>query len=68
MPSTRVLRQGLLLAAVCALALLGGCGRKGPLYLPPPPPAETGRTQTPPAEAGGEEPAKPASAGAETGS
>jgi predicted small lipoprotein YifL len=58
MPSTRVLRQGLLLAAVCALALLGGCGRKGPLYLPPPPPAE----------AGGEEPAKPASAGAETGS
>jgi len=58
MPSTRVLRQGLLLAAVCALALRGGWGRKGPLYLPPPPPAA----------AGGEEPAKPASAGAETGS
>jgi predicted small lipoprotein YifL len=31
--------RGLLLIPICALALLAGCGRKGPLYLPPPPPA-----------------------------
>lgn len=30
----------LALGLLCATALLGGCGMKGPLTLPPPPPAD----------------------------
>lgn len=42
MPPTRTLRPAVLLPAACMLALLAGCGQKGPLYLPPPPPADAG--------------------------
>lgn len=34
------MRAGLLILLV-TLAALGGCGQKGPLYLPPPAPAST---------------------------
>ena len=45
------------------LALLAGCGQKGPLYLPPPPPADAGQTQAVPAEGESETPPKTAPAG-----
>jgi predicted small lipoprotein YifL len=36
---------------VLAVALLAGCGRKGPLYMPPPPPADTTPLEQPSAKA-----------------
>jgi len=63
MPTTRTLRSALLLSAACTLGLLGGCGQKGPLYLPPPPSADTGQAQAPPAEGETESPPKAAPAG-----
>ena len=51
-------RRGLLIVPICALALLAGCGRKGPLYLPPPPAASHGPLeQTPATPAEAEKPA-----------
>jgi predicted small lipoprotein YifL len=41
-------RRTLLIVPLCALALLPGCGRKGPLYLPPPPPAGSGPVEQAP--------------------
>jgi predicted small lipoprotein YifL len=35
----RILRLVLVSAALVLAAALGGCGKKGPLYLPEPPPA-----------------------------
>ena len=45
MPPKPPLCRVFLLFTVCALILVTGCGRKGPLYLPPPPPADTGQAQ-----------------------
>jgi predicted small lipoprotein YifL len=42
MPTMSLLHRGLLLVPIFALALVAGCGRKGPLYVvPPPPPADS---------------------------
>ena len=62
MPPTRTRRRVALFSVACALALLAGCGRKGPLYLPPPPPADTGQTQAAPATGEAETPPKAAPA------
>ncbi len=58
MPSKPSLSRVFLLSTVCALVLVTGCGRKGPLYLPPPPSADTGQAQPPPAEGETETPPK----------
>jgi|OpeIllAssembly_1097287.scaffolds.fasta_scaffold21521_2 hypothetical protein len=49
MPTMPLLRRGLLVVFLCSAAVLAGCGRKGPLYLPPPPPAASGPVEQPPA-------------------
>lgn len=67
MPPTRPLRRAFVLSVACTLALLTGCGRKGPLYLPPPPPADTGQTQAPPVETEAETPPKAEPAAATSG-
>ena len=64
MPPDRSPYRVLLLSTVCALILVTGCGRKGPLYLPPPPPADAGQAAQPtPPETEPESPPKPGQAG-----
>jgi predicted small lipoprotein YifL len=46
--SSRGRRFAVLLGAVLWLVLAGGCGKKGPLYLPEPAPAAAGSTQEAP--------------------
>ena len=43
--------RALPIVPIFAVALLAGCGRKGPLYMPPPPPADTTPLEQPPAKA-----------------
>jgi predicted small lipoprotein YifL len=56
--------RALPIVPILAFALLAGCGRKGPLYLPPPPPADTTPIEQPSAQAPGDSESKtePASA------
>lgn len=61
MPTMSLLHRGLLIAPICLVALLAGCGRKGPLYLPPPPAAGSGPAEQPAAPPKDAEP-KPAAA------
>ena len=63
MPPDRPPYRVLLLSTVCALVLVAGCGRKGPLYLPPPPPADAGQAQPTPPEAEPESAPKSGQAG-----
>jgi predicted small lipoprotein YifL len=57
MPPMPLSRRGLLVIPILAVALQAGCGRKGPLYLPPPPPASSGPTEQAPPPPAAEVPA-----------
>jgi predicted small lipoprotein YifL len=64
MPTMFRFHRALPIIPILALALLAGCGRKGPLYLPPPPPADTAPLEQPAAKApaGAESQAEPVAA------
>ena len=47
MPAMSRFNRLLPIIPILVVALLAGCGRKGPLYMPPPPPVDpTAREQT----------------------
>ena len=51
MPTMSRFSRALPLIPILALALVAGCGRKGPLYMPPPPPADNTPLEQPAAKA-----------------
>jgi predicted small lipoprotein YifL len=62
MPTMPRFNRALPVIALLAVTLLAGCGRKGPLYMPPPPPADTAPLEQSPAKtpADAESKARPA--------
>lgn len=60
MPTMSRIDRALLIIPILAVALLPGCGRKGPLYVvPPPPPADSTPIDQPSAKTPADTESKP---------